>query len=291
VMSVRGILAVGASAAVLASGGLLVAAPANAAPMTVQVIDGVAAQPGITTGELVTGTGVQSSKPVTITWGDGTAQVARTTCSKRKARLRPNKCSIGVGHVYYNPGTYTVTVQGKKGKILGTGTVTVTSPSSNKSPYTPTPQYREVPQWRSSMLARVNEVRAQNGAGPVGSCPRLDQVSQDYAQLMADTGHFDHTGPGGESPWDRMRAGGYDYRGAGENIAWGQRHANRVQKGWEESVGHFRNMINPGHTDAGFGAAKSAGGDWYWVQMYGTGGNCDLNGGQVETTAPAKISD
>jgi len=270
----------------MALGLISVAAPAQASELSVDITDGITAEPGVPTGYFVIGTGLSKKTPVSINWGDGTAQVARSKCSAKKATVRPRKCRIRVGHEYTSPGTYQVTAQDKSGQVLDSATVTIVGESREASPETSKPTIQDTSLWRSSMRDRINTVRAGNGAGPVGSCPRLDQVAQSYAQVMADTGHYGHTGPGGESPWDRMRAGGYDYRAAAENIAYGYPTADRVQQAWVDSPGHFRNMVNPGLASVGLGAAESASGRWYWVQVYGSGGSCDLGGQSVETPAP-----
>jgi len=284
----RRVVAVGSS--VLIAVGLTAGAvPAQAATPQVSVTDGVLAQTGVPTGYMVIGTRAAKKHPVTVTWGDGTAEVARTSCSVRKAKARPKKCRFRLGHVYSNPGTYQVQALNAKGTLLGSGTVTVVGEPTNDSPYIAKPTYGESSIWRSTMFTRINEVRAENGVAPVSRCPRLDQVAQDYAQLMADTGHFAHDGPNGESPWDRMRAGGYNMRSGAENLAWGQSNAERAQQRLEGSVGHFRNMIKPTVTNVGFGAAEDPNGRWYWVQKYGSGGNCDLEGRTVDTPAPTRL--
>ena len=230
--------------------------------------------------------GVSKRTPVTISWGDGNESVATTSCTRKQAKRQPKKCQVRAQHTYEEAGTY-YAIARQGGADIKTEWVTVNVGSTPIVP--PAPQYQATSEWRSRMSTRINEVRAANGVGPVGMCPRLDQVAQDYAQLMADTGHYGHTGPGGESPWDRMRAGGYDYRAAAENIAWGYPTADRVQEGWEGSPGHFKNMVSPNVSDVGLGAAESSSGRWYWVQVYGTGGTCDLGGMRIETEAQVAL--
>lgn len=49
---------------------------------------------------------------------------------------------------------------------------------------------------------------------------RLNKAADKYAKVMGDNDHFDHYGPDGKSPFERMAAEGYSYSTAGENIAW-----------------------------------------------------------------------
>ncbi len=126
------------------------------------------------------------------------------------------------------------------------------------------------------MLTSVNEQRAQASAGALSACPRLDLEAQAYAETMAATSHFDHTGPDGRSPFDRMADAGYDYSYAAENIAAGQDSVKEVMAGWIDSPGHYSNIVNPHLTDVGFGYARRAGSEYgtYWVQAFGSGGRC-----------------
>lgn len=143
------------------------------------------------------------------------------------------------------------------------------TPTPTATPSTPAPSG-----WRADMLNAVNAVRAKNGVASVRACPTLDRAAQGYAELMARTGSFSHTGPDGTQPWDRMRAAGYDYRAASENIAYGYGSVAAVMDGWVKSPGHFANLIAGNVTDAGFGQAADAKGRIYWVQNFGAGGAC-----------------
>ena len=153
--------------------------------------------------------------------------------------------------------------------------VPTSSPSPTATPTpTATPAIPAPEGWRADMLNAVNAVRAQNGASAVRACPSLDRAAQGYAELMARTGSFSHTGPDGTQPWDRMRAAGYNYRAASENIAYGYGSVAAVMDGWVKSPGHFANLISRSVADAGFGQAADSKGRIYWVQDFGSGGAC-----------------
>ena len=270
---------------VAAAGLVATGNPAHASEISVTVADQVVAEPGIATGYVVIASGAARRDSIIVAWGDGSAQAERGTCKARRAKAKPKKCRIRVGHVYSSPGSYELRVVDADGGLLETGTVTVVGQSAEVD-VDQVADTGDTSEWRDVMTARINEVREVNGAGRVNRCARLDNVAQNYAQVMADTGHYDHTGPNGESPWDRMRAGGYLYRAAAENIAWGYPSSGQVQTGWEDSPGHFANMTSRLVGDVGLGAARSMEGRWYWVQVFGAGGNCDLGGTLVETPAP-----
>jgi uncharacterized protein YkwD len=130
--------------------------------------------------------------------------------------------------------------------------------------------------WRADMLARVNSVRAGAGLVPLRSCDSLRRTAQDYALVMAQNRTFGHVGPDGTAPWDRMRANGFDWRAAAENIATGQGSIDEVMRRWLESPSHYANVMDPRMRQVGFGFAvvPGTGGETYWVQDFGRGRGC-----------------
>jgi uncharacterized protein YkwD len=129
--------------------------------------------------------------------------------------------------------------------------------------------------WHSAMLAGVNALRADAGVRQVSSCPALTRISQDYAVVLKDWGRIDHTGPDGSSPLERAIRGGYVSSFGSENLALTPRaDVGRVLEGWLESAYHRENILDPRWRQAGFGLARSATGQVFWVQMFGTDGDC-----------------
>jgi uncharacterized protein YkwD len=143
--------------------------------------------------------------------------------------------------------------------------------------------------WAEEMLTRVNKVRLENGVKEVALCSSLMKTAQDYADLMMQTQHYDHTGPDGSSPSDRALQGGYNwenpsepnpsgliYQGIAENIAKGYQNVSMVMEGWINSPGHFRNLVASDAIHLGVGLAKNPNSvsETYWVQNFGFGGTC-----------------
>ena len=124
------------------------------------------------------------------------------------------------------------------------------------------------------MLARINALRASVGVAPVVPCAPITASAQGYADAMARTGLFAHTGPDGSQPWDRMRAQGYRWSKASENIAKGQPDVATVMAAWIASPGHHENLVDPGVRHVGLGLAVDGGGTHWWVQEFGAGGTC-----------------
>src|SRR5439155_23515558 len=68
-------------------------------------------------------------------------------------------------------------------------------------------------------------------------------------------GFFEHVGPDGVAPGQRIEKQGYDWSWWGENIAWGYSTPEVVVQGWMSSPGHRANILNPRFLDLGIGVA------------------------------------
>jgi uncharacterized protein YkwD len=126
------------------------------------------------------------------------------------------------------------------------------------------------------IMQGTNAFRAHQGAGATKPNDRLQQAAQEFAKYMARTTRYSHEADG-RQPWERAAAHGYAYCMVSENIAF-QFHsrgfqtedlAERFMKGWEESPGHRRNMLDPDATEIGVGVARSESGRYYAVQLFG----------------------
>ncbi len=125
------------------------------------------------------------------------------------------------------------------------------------------------------VLALTNAERAKVGCGALSINNTLAVVAQAHAVDMAENDFFDHDSLNGASPFDRMRAAGYSFSSAAENIAAGYSTPASVMNGWMNSSGHRANILNCSYTEIGIGFYKLASdtGDinyvWYWVQDFG----------------------
>ena len=82
---------------------------------------------------------------------------------------------------------------------------------------------------------------------------RLQLTAEGHSQDMAINDYFSHNTPDGTTPWDRIRAQGYFYSMAGENIAAGYASPESVVQAWMNSDGHRANILNCGFKDIGVG--------------------------------------
>ena len=100
----------------------------------------------------------------------------------------------------------------------------------------------------------------------------LSMTANEHSADMATRDYFSHYAPGNISPFTRMRAAGYNYRAAGENIAAGRSLASpeAVVKAWLNSPGHCRVIMNRKYRELGVGRVEGPG-QWsvYWTQNFG----------------------
>ncbi|WP_304507680.1 CAP domain-containing protein [Anaerotignum sp.] len=107
----------------------------------------------------------------------------------------------------------------------------------------------------------VNAERAKAGLSPL----QLDLSVTKAAQVRAKEiqSSFSHTRPDGRSCFTALDEAGVSYRGAGENIALGQRTPEQVMNDWMNSDGHRRNIMNPNFKYIGVGVDGNA-----WTQLF-----------------------
>lgn len=122
-------------------------------------------------------------------------------------------------------------------------------PSSDPAPPAAGPADPEV----RALADLVNRHRRARGLGALAWDPRVADVAAAHSRDMVRRGYFSHKNPDGHTPFDRLLAGGVEYRAAAENIAEGQSSAEQVFESWVSSAGHRRNLENPTHTHHGIG--------------------------------------
>lgn len=116
----------------------------------------------------------------------------------------------------------------------------------------------EAQNFRNTMLAKVNELRAQNGRNPVEMTGALNHAAGIRSnELDID---FAHTRPNGSGFQTILDETPINYTSAGENIASnntrerdGNRLADQVFTQWLNSPGHKATMLNSRYTHFGIG--------------------------------------
>lgn len=135
----------------------------------------------------------------------------------------------------------------------------------------------DLPQVEVAIVEMTNLFRRKENKRELRRSPVLDAVARAFADYLARTGKFSHTGDG-RQPADRAKAGGYRYCQIAENLALNRdsrgfatrQLARAAVTGWKGSPGHRRNMLLDHVTDIGVGAAKAPGKNQYIsVQLFG----------------------
>ncbi|HQY98844.1 MAG TPA: CAP domain-containing protein [Propionicimonas sp.] len=106
-------------------------------------------------------------------------------------------------------------------------------------------------------------------AKPLTWSAPLAQAASAHSADMASANYFSHYSTDGTSPFTRIKATGYRYSSAGENIAAGYDTPSAVVKAWLKSPGHCKNIMKKGYTQLGIGYAEGGKYGTYWTQDFG----------------------
>jgi uncharacterized protein YkwD len=130
-----------------------------------------------------------------------------------------------------------------------------------------------------SVLTGVNAARAKAGCGPLTLNRQLTATAEAHARNMAEDDFFGHRDKSGKGFPARIRAQGYPLSLAAENIAAGQKTAEKVVQSWINSPGHRKNILNCRFRETGIAMVyqpddkplkgQSMGLRYYWVQVFG----------------------
>ena len=117
----------------------------------------------------------------------------------------------------------------------------------------------------------INAERQRHGLPALVFNDKLDQMAKIQATNMAYFQKMAHTIPEARLPAlkDRATNVGYGYREIAENVALGYPSAESVVRGWMNSTGHRRNILNAGVVETGIGIARSSAGGIYYCQVFG----------------------
>ena len=112
----------------------------------------------------------------------------------------------------------------------------------------------------AQVVDQVNRERAAQGLSALRSDTELTRAACVRAREIAVK--FSHTRPNGTS-WSTVSADAY-----GENIAMGQRTADKVMAAWMTSEGHRANIMRASYGSIGV-CCLTLDGVTYWVQLFG----------------------
>jgi uncharacterized protein YkwD len=118
------------------------------------------------------------------------------------------------------------------------------------------------------IISYTNLEREKKGLTKLSRNERLMTAAQDHAWRMAKENNLSHT-LGGD-PGRRLREAGYSWRTYGENIAYNYDDAESVVRGWMNSSGHRRNILNKDFKEIGVGCFYNGKGEPYYCQSFGS---------------------
>ncbi len=102
-----------------------------------------------------------------------------------------------------------------------------------------------------ALIDLTNTSRAQNGLADLTENSKLTSAAFAKANDMLSNDYFAHTSPSGKTPWDFIKAVGYNYTYAGENLAIGYTDDQELHKAWIDSPTHRANIVNGNFREIG----------------------------------------
>ncbi len=129
----------------------------------------------------------------------------------------------------------------------------------------PAPDLEEL---RDQIVEAHNEIRIAAKLNSLSFSKKLNAAAQAHALDMAEQHKMSHRGSKGSTLTDRVKAQGYRFRRAGENVATGRYSVERLMKGWMDSPPHKRNILG-GFSQIGVGCAIDENGKRYWCVNFG----------------------
>jgi len=103
----------------------------------------------------------------------------------------------------------------------------------------------------ANIISLTNQERTASGLNSLNENSQLDAAALAKANNMFEQQYWDHFGPNGETPWQFIRAEGYNYVYAGENLAKGFQTAEGVHEAWMASPTHAANIMSGNYKDIG----------------------------------------
>ena len=107
-----------------------------------------------------------------------------------------------------------------------------------------------------NIITLTNKERNAGGLSTLVNNPKLASAALAKANDMLEKGYWDHFGPNGETPWQFIRASGYVYVYAGENLAKGFRTSEGVVEAWMASPTHRDNIMSRNYRDIGIAVVE-----------------------------------
>lgn len=109
----------------------------------------------------------------------------------------------------------------------------------------------------AALLEETNAQRKATDAVSLTINEKLNGAAQKKAQDMVTRNYWSHKTPEGTDPWNFIIKENYEYKKAGENLAYGFDSSDSVVNGWMNSQSHRENLLDKDFTEVGFGVANA----------------------------------
>ena len=114
----------------------------------------------------------------------------------------------------------------------------------------------------------TNAARVRHGFSALEWEQNVAVTARKHSIDMAENDYFSHENQKGKSPFDRMKADGVSFRGAGENLAYGQSSSIFAHEGLMNSAGHRENILLDGYSHLGTGVAFNEKNQPYYTENF-----------------------
>jgi uncharacterized protein YkwD len=126
----------------------------------------------------------------------------------------------------------------------------------------------------STLLERVNEVRAEAQLIPLAHSDPLADVALRHAEDMVRHKYMDHVDPAGRTPLDRVQEAGIEgFHLLAENLGVTSAASDRLGTlidAWLGSPSHRENLLNPAFNTTGVAVVRTPDGHTLAVQLFAT---------------------
>jgi uncharacterized protein YkwD len=115
----------------------------------------------------------------------------------------------------------------------------------------------------------INQERKKQDLAPLAVSPVLTKVARAHSANMAKHNKLEHV-LDDKTPFQRIKAEGYFYNHAGENVAVGMGDfpVPKVVEGWMNSKLHRDNILKPEYTETGLGVFVDEAGNTWYTQVF-----------------------
>jgi len=133
------------------------------------------------------------------------------------------------------------------------------------------PPLGEIASLERQCFNEVNRMRRAHGLVALQFSDELLDVARHYSRRMAEENFFAHGDPDGHTVRERIELANIRWRMVGENLAYSNGYINPVaasMRGWMDSPGHRRNLLEPGWRQTAIGAWISTDGTVYFTEIF-----------------------